>query len=88
MLTVGQTQKYEAEGEKKNKQTMPVGAFSSVEFLNALTKGSECIDGELLISSSLYVSVCAPTETLKCNFGTIGEEPSLLPPVEKVLPIC
>lgn len=82
---MGQTQKYEAEGEKKN---MPVGTFSFVEFLNALTKGSECIDRELLISFSQYVSECAHTETLKCYFGTIGEEPSLCPPVEKVLPVC
>lgn len=85
MLTVGQAQKYKAEGEKKN---TPVGAFSFAEFLNALTKGSECIDGELLISFSQYVSACAPTETLKCYFGTIGEEPSLRPPVEEVLPVC
>lgn len=86
MLIVGQAQKYEAEGEKK--KNMPVGAFSFVEFLNALTEGSECIDGELLISFSQYVSARAPTETLKRYFGTIGEEPSLRPPVEKVLPIC
>lgn len=78
MLIMKKAEKYKSEGEH-----MPIGAFSFVEFLSALTKDFECIHRELLISFSQYVSACAPTETLRCYFRTIGEKPSLHPPVEK-----